>query len=106
MVIDEIDDGLVRETQLVAERDLGRNRTEERRGAFALAMKLAIPQRRSFIRLEVTIQRVERDDGRQQRRIRGAPAGDEIARGHARVADAAGNRGAHFGEFQIELGGL
>ena len=34
----------------------------------------------------------------------GEAAGDEIARRHAPVADAAGHRRAQFGELQVELG--
>ena len=48
--------------------------------------------------------RIGRDDGGEQRGVAAGAAGDEVAGRDAPVADAAVDRRAQFGEFQIELG--
>ena len=53
---------------------------------------------------EFETDRIGRHDGREQRRVAAGAAGDQIAGRHAPVADAAVDRRAQLGEFQVELG--
>ena len=56
-------------------------------------------------RVEDEIDRIESDDRGQQGRA-GLPAGDQIAGIDPAVGDAAGDRRAHLGPFQVELRGV
>lgn len=65
-----------------------------------------VAQVRSLIERELETDRIDRNHGRKQRLPACSGAGHEIARRHAAVADAAGNRRAQLGEFEIEFVGL
>ncbi len=52
--------------------------------------------------VEDEVDRIDGDDRGEQRRA-GLAAGDQVARIDAPVRDAAGDRRAHLGPFQIEL---
>jgi hypothetical protein len=57
-----------------------------------------------LVERELEPDRIERHDRGKHRGGAGSAAGDEIARRHAAVADAAGHRRPQLGELQIELG--
>ena len=59
---------------------------------------------RRFVEGELEPDRIDRHDGGEQRGIAAGAAGHEIARRDAPVADAAGDRRAQFGEFEVERG--
>ena len=63
-----------------------------------------VAQIRRFVEGEFEIDRIGRHDGGEQRGVAAGAAGDKIARRDAPVADAAVDRRAQFGEFQVELG--
>ena len=69
-------------------------------------MRAVPPEARVFevgalIHLEIAVDRVERDNGCQQRGI-SRPTGNEIPFGHQLTADAAADGSLHLGEFDIE----
>ena len=63
-----------------------------------------VAQIRRLIEGELEADRIDRHDGGEQRGVAAGAAGDEIAGRDAAVADAAGDRRAQLGEFEIELG--
>ena len=66
--------------------------------------KTLVAQIRGLIEGEFETDRIGRHDGGEQRRVAARAAGDQVARRHAAVADAAVDRRAQLGELQVELG--
>ena len=95
------------ETLLVGQADADR-RAEHAGGAFAARFRQAgVFQRVVLADIEVDVDRVLRDDGRQDRiaGVVAAPA-HEVAAGDERAADAAGDRRRDAAEAELELGRL
>ena len=70
----------------------------------AAAGEALVAEIRRLIHGELEADRIERNDVGEHRRGAARAAGDEVAGRHAAVADAAGDRRAKLGEFEIELG--
>ena len=62
-----------------------------------------IAQMGGLIQGELETNRINRFDGRKQAGVARSSTRDEIANGHAAVTNAARDRGAQLGEFEIEL---
>ena len=91
----------MRPTVLIAERHVGRNLHEQRAGPFAVLVHLAVFQSGELIDLDFAVDRIEGDDGGEQGRVLGA-AGDEIALGHACIADSTADRRTNLGKLEVE----
>jgi len=71
--------------------------------SLAFPTELKVFQNRTLIGVGIDIQRVERDDGREQRRARTRETtADEISLRHQRAAGATVDRRTNLGEFEIE----
>ena len=102
-VVDEIHPALVLEIGLVGEPDrdrilhVARRRPRSGRGEPQVAQEVRLAA------VEHEVNGIDRHDDGQQRRA-GLAAGDQIAGIDAPVGDAPGDRRAHLGPFEIELG--
>ena len=104
-IVDEVHSAFVGEVLLVdqLERDLGAGTAA---GDIVIAAfgEALVAQIRRFIEGKFEADRIGRHDGREQRRVAAGTAGHEVALRHAAIANAAVDRRAQFGEFEIEFG--
>jgi hypothetical protein len=92
----------VAELRLVAERQAHRIGVVARGGAAAVAGLPHVAEVGRLVHVEVEVDRVDRDDRRQQRRARVA-AGDDVAGRDQPAPDPPGDRGDDPGPFEVEL---
>src|SRR5262249_31575909 len=100
-IVDEIERALAGELCLVGERDLNR----VGRASLAPRTIARIGQEIGLAHVEVEIDRIERDERREQcgRAGSGAAASDQVADGDEMRADAAGEGRRDAAMFEIEL---
>src|SRR6202451_4719731 len=104
-VVDEIDLALVREILLVDQFQRDRNIAMKTGNALARRGKAHVTQIRCLVEREFDADRINRNDGGEQRGGAAGAAGDQIADGNPAVADAAVDRRTQFAILlEIELG--
>ena len=102
-VVDEIHVAAMHEILLVEQLERDVDAALAARHLLAAVRETLVAQIGRFVEGEFEADRIERHDGGQHRGVAGRAAGDEIARRNAAVADAAGDRRAQLGEFEVEL---
>ena len=103
-VVDEVQPALVGERRFVDQLELDRHGQAAVGCVRVVVGEARVAQIGGLIHRELEADGIDRFDGGKQAGIARRSARDEIADGHAPVADASGNRGAQLGELEIELG--
>src|SRR5256714_7318669 len=95
----------MRKVRLVSELDESRDLRRARAYTFALFAKLYVLQNRVFVRVDLGINRINRDY-RGKHALRARPRLNEVTERNARVAHAAVDGRFDLGELQIQRGGV
>ena len=104
LVVEEVHLALARERLVSGQRHLDGQARLARAGALAGARQVAVAEEGLLVGVERRVDRIERDDGREQRRL-ARPGRDEVAFGDDGAADAPGDRRGDARELEVQFRG-